>query len=263
MTEVRADFAAAYDQAGRPRIAVYVNRWLVGDVRERPRQVIETETKTTDMQTVEVSGKATEEVEVSDTVGSEKEGGYQSKEAFKESAEGEARTTLETGQETTVHTIEYVDPPDEGVGHYLEQQWAWRLEDAIQQPLLDANAHVVERAVIMRLAAAARNPDPLAEMPVKTIEMDALADKADVLVEIRISSFPDEKRGYIYRQRAYNVRTGQLLYSSSSRNWPRSRRVKGEWKATDTGYERAAYPDPDELGRYLAQDMMEGLASGM
>ena len=216
-------FSSAYERAKRPRIAVYVNRTLSGEVQEW-------------------TSTRRESVGYGETVRKE-EGGKTSTTTTTGGAAASTQTRTGNGQ-----------------GKFIEQKWAWRLEDAIQAPLLDAGARLVDRDLIMRLAAAATPHTAYEDLAVKTIEMEALKGHADILAEVEISLTPDGRRGYLYRLRACDIDSGQVLVSKSSASWPRSRRTTGEYVATTEGYQKTAYPNPEQVGAWLAQDLMEGLA---
>ena len=227
MAESAAAFAGKYREAQQPRIAVYVNRTLSGEVREW----------TTD---------ARARIAYGETVHKE--------------SDGKTKSTATSGAITASVDTRVNDDSE---GRPLDEKWAWRLEDAIQQPLLHAGARLVERKLIMRLAATAAGTPAYEDVSVRGIEMSALKGHADILAEIQISAGPDPKRGYIYRTRAYEINTGRVLGSTSSATWPRSRRAKGELFVTETGYERTGYANPEKLGTWLAQDLMESLAGSM
>ena len=217
-------FKAKYHAAKSPRIAVYLNRQLSANVREWESNVrVATDIS---MTTTTKDGSKTKT----------------------ESTQGTVATAVQTR----------ADEGDRGA--MGPETWQWRLEDAIANQLLGAGVKMVDRALMMRLTAADAVPAGTAPA-VKTVETNALRGKADILVEIVVSNDPDPKLGYLYRVRAYDIDSGQVLLSTSSANWPPTRRAKGELVTTDRGYERTALPKPETIGGWLAQDLMSGLAA--
>lgn len=224
-TAIASSFRKAYAQKGNPRIALYVNRALSDDPREW-----QSNSRTTV--------------------------GYGETQT-KSGANGTSKTTTSGG----VSVSQEVRIDDTG-SRPVDQAWAWQLEDAVRAPLLNAGVQIIDREIILRLAAASEGHTAHEDLALKRLEMDALKGKADILAQIVISPSPDPKLGYIYRTEAYDVDSGRVITSTSSANWPASRRVKGVWVATQTGYEKTGMPDPQELGKFLAMDLMAGLSGG-
>ncbi|MCP4639212.1 MAG: hypothetical protein GY851_02195, partial [bacterium] len=112
-----ADFGKAYGAAKKPRIALYTNRTLSGDVREW-------------------------ESDVRGTVGF---GATTTKEKDGEKSVKQTEGAVTVSRERRV---------DDGAGKFLEQKWAWTLEDSMQSGLVNAGAKIVDRRIIMRSMAA-------------------------------------------------------------------------------------------------------------
>lgn len=224
--KIAREFADKYAKAKKPRIALYVNRVLDGDVREW-------------------QGNTRVAVGYGETVREESDG-----KKTKRQVSGGAAISVETRQ-------------DAGAGVALDQTWAWRLEDAIRHPLIQAGAHIVDRKIIMRLAAADIGGTAYGDVSIKTIEMAALKGSADILAQVAISRTTDPKHGYLYRLEVFDINTGRILLSTSSANWPRSRSARGELVSTSKGFERSNYANPQTLGNWLARDLMAGLISAL
>ncbi len=217
------DFLAGYRKAGSPRMLVYVNRELSADVRE---------------------WASNERLKV----------GYV-----------ETSTANEGGKKSTTDTVGTAVAArefrgDTGEGRARTDQWTWRLEDAITQPLIQNGVNVVDRAMVLRMTAAETAQTPLGDEPTKLIETNALKKNADLLVEVLISSRPDDRFGYVFRLQATNVKTRTILASCSSATWPLNRRVPGQYVATNHGYQPTGLPDPETVGAWLASDLMAALA---
>jgi len=221
--DVREAFRAAYVRAKNPRVAVYVNRQLSDDVRE---------------------WSSDRRAKV----------GYI-----------ETRTTAEGSSQTVGTATASVERHDDGAGRPREDHWTWRVEDGVLQPLLNSGVRVVDRAVMLRLTALDHEPAPGSEAPVKKIETNALLGYADILVEVLISSRKDDKMGYVFRLEATRVNDGSIIARCSSATWEPRRRLatKGEWQATDDGFERRDLPNPETVGAWLAEDLMDRLSKAL
>lgn len=223
LDSVVSAFAAQYTAAGKPRIAVYLNRELSAEVRE---WVSDTR--------LAIEGASTQ------------------------TTTKDGKTTTKTSEGNITGSVQ--DRADEGNRLQPAEHWAWRLEDALTQPLLDAGVKLIDRALMMRLTANEAAPSPGQAIHFKTIEMNALKGKADILVEVLISSGQDPKWGYIFRTKAMDINAGQLLVSTSSADWPPAWKPKGEWiNSPEGGYERSNIINPKKVGNWIAQDLMAKL----
>ena len=226
-------FAGAYRQAGRPRMAVLLNRALSDEVREW---------RTAERGVVSVNGTITRETEKG-TSTFQGPGGV--------SAYGQ-RHIEDSGRQV---------PADEG--------WMWAFEDGFLGAFLDAGAQMVDRATIMRLAAADSSHQGSAYDPVavKKIEMDALRGKADLFIEILIRRASGSKLGYDFKASAKEVETGIIRANVSTRGWDYCpRKPKEKVIATETGYqfvdesESGELPDVGLVSRDVALSLMQSLA---
>ncbi len=253
-------FQVAYANSNHPRIAIYVNRILSGEVRDWDTPV-RIQQRYEESAQVRIKGQegTTQDTHAKGSLGPVS---IHFEKDSKEVKDGKAELSYDVHGSASASIQTPIRDNSEGMP--LEEQWAWRLEDAIEAPLLQGGASLVDRKVIMRLVAADARPGA-AESSVKTIEMSALKGYADILAEVTISRAPDRKYGYIYRVRLYEVNTGRVIATSSSAGWPPSRRsqARGELVATDTGYERLGYANPEKLGMWLAEDIMRGLQGSL
>lgn len=242
MSEAVVDtFAGAYRRTGSPRMAVLLNRALSDEVREW---------RTAERGVLSVSGDVTERVETPTAAGTE------------------TRTTTFQGPGgVSAYKQRHVE--DRGRRAPADEGWMWAFEDGFLGAFLDAGARMVDRATIMRLAAADSGRQGSAHDPiaVKKIEMDALRGKADLFIEILIRRAPGSKLGYDFKASAKEVETGLILGNVSTRGWdygPKQPRQKVI--ATDTGYEFVDETDDGELpdvgvvSRDVALALMQSLA---
>lgn len=220
-------FAKVYAAKGTPRIAVFFNRALSDDVREwRSNARLSVTRERTKVQ--EEAGKETKQTA---TVGG-------------------AAVAIE-------------QPADAGARPSPDEQWMWAFEDGFIQPLLDAKVKVVDRATIVRLAAAkeGRRTDVPSVAP-KTIEVNALKDSADLFVEILVSRSPSSLYGYEFKASAKEVKTGQIVANVTSLRWrPEDRRGRIVI-AGPTDYQvidGIRIPPVGEIAADLAVDLMNAL----
>jgi len=146
------------------------------------------------------------------------------------------------------------------------ERWMWAFEDGFLQPFLAANARVVDRATIMRLAAAksADEEGAYAPVSVKRIEMDALKSHADLLVEILIRRSPSSLYGYEFKASAKEVNTGIVVANVTSLRWCPENRKQREVRATSNGYEvvdSVKIPPVENIAADLSTDLMNALAA--
>ena len=224
--EESAEFAQAYKKAGTPKIVVYLNRALSVDVKEWSSNA---------RFSVRYSGSETK----SDA------NGVKHKEA-----RGEAAGAIET---------KVSDPQ----GPPTEQKWVWELEDAIMEPLRKGGAILVDRAVIIRSTALKEGATGYENTSGKFLEMAALKDYANILIQVEISRQPDERLGYIFRTKAVDIRSGTILASANSSEWKKTRALKGAYSASSDGYVADSLPDPAVLGKWLSRDIMAALAKSL
>ncbi len=172
-------FQEAYESAGRPRIAVFVNRELPQKLRE---------------------WESDHRLRV-DRVGT-----YISHEG----------STIRKGTEFDTFLIAMETKPGRDEVRPTDDTWLWQLEDAILQPLQTNRVRVVHSAMIVRLAALEQEGTMQESMPVKLLETRALRDHADVLVEVLIGG---EKNHPVFRVRATDTREGLVLSSFNTEGW--------------------------------------------
>ena len=93
----------------------------------------------------------------------------------------------------------------------------------------------------------------------KNIEMEALKEKTDILVELLVSRSPHSPYGYEFRATAKDIQTGQILANCTSANWKRHRILTEKIVATSEGYKRTrkeSFPEIIEVAGELAKDVM-------
>ncbi|MFH0965036.1 MAG: hypothetical protein V2A58_13635 [Planctomycetota bacterium] len=141
------------------------------------------------------------------------------------------------------------------------ERWMWAFEDGFIQPFLNANTRIIDRATILRLAAAREGEDSaLQPVAAKHIEMEALKDHADLFVEILIARSPAALYGYDFRASAKEVRTGRIVASVSSLRWRPEDRGRKVVVATSEGYQIVPHMPPvEDIASDLAVDLMNAL----
>lgn len=222
-------FKRAYSSKKSPRIAVLLNRQLSDEVREwvtDSRLVVAGGYS----ETRTVPGKEPEKTDVA--------GGIS----------GSSQQQAESGARPS---------PNE--------RWMWAFEDGFIQPFLQSGAKTVDRATIVRLAAASPGQQDSAYAPiaVKKVEMDALKGYADIFVEILISRSVSSLYGYEFKASAKEVNTGIIVANVTSLRWRPEDRKQREVYATSHGYEvvdSIKIPPVQDIASDLAVDLMNAMA---
>lgn len=218
--QVIRDFAAAYAAQESPRLMVYFNRELSAEVKE---------------------WVATERLAI--------EG--QSREV-----KGDERTDRSGG---VAISRQYANSDGGRVGP--GERWMWEFEQAIADMLLDARVNLIDRAVVMRRQAA--SGDEMlgnAQTSARTLEMQALDQYADLLVELWIVRSSESPVGYEFRAQVKDLDSGRLVATVTTfgDGVDEPRRV---YAATSTGYQ--AYDEVPTVGdaaQALGVALMESLA---
>lgn len=222
-------FKTAYGAKKNPKIAVLLNRQLSDEVREwvTDSQLVLAGGYT---ETRTVDGKQTEQRDVTGGIS-----GYSQQRA------------------------------DSGARLNPDERWMWAFEDGFIQPFLQSGAKMVDRATIVRLAAASSGQQGSAYAPisVKKVEMDALKGYADIFVEILISRSPSSLYGYEFKASAKEVKTGIIIANVTSLRWRPEDRRQREVYATSEGYEvvdSVKIPPVEDIASDLSLDLMNALA---
>jgi len=253
--EIISNFAKVYAAKGSPRIAIFLNRALSDEVRQwraEQRVVISGEGK-------KVSVAAGDNIAASDAMVNIQSGAVNIQSGTaKGSAEVEGSEDKQRAM--SVQSEEYIEEEKRyGPG----EQWMWAFEDGALEPFLEAKAHVIDRATILRLVAAkaveGKNIQPIT---VKQIEMDALKGNADIFIELLVSRFMYSPYGYEFKAAVKEVKTGKVLANVTSADW-RGKRQRGRVViATENGYQLGGgmrLPAVKDVASDLAMDVMDRL----
>jgi hypothetical protein len=246
---VLADFRALCGAKGNPRIALLLNRELSDDVREWDVAFGVAQPESATGRVLHESGaKETEEW----------------------------RGEYDAGR---LHNLHLGPAPDGGRNSPAES-WMWRFEQGFTRPFLETSCSVVDRATIVRLRAArsARTGVEYTGIAAKKVEMDALAEHADVYVEALVTRDDDTATGYRFKATAKEVATGRILAVVSSPSGeaptrlvatengyshvavPPGGRLADEFLVGENGYEREVeLPSVEEVSEELAHRLMEAL----
>lgn len=197
-----AEFSTAYRQARSPRLAVYFNRELSDEIREW-----------IPIQRQQVSMQS-----------SQSAAGY-SQGAGQFATQGTA--TLQMESSTQIHQ------GDSGKRDDLGEAWKWRFEEAITRLFLEANATVVDRAVILRQMSRQSSSSDSTNLN----EISALDRYADILVETSVTRSGGDA-GYAFRATAKDIKTGRILGTALVNDSEVEGAKKYRFVATSKGYER-------------------------
>lgn len=221
-------FRAAYRRAGSPRMVVYWNRGL-GDALTTQYDHVQQATHVAQAGAV---------AQLSD------DGRTLTQDAGVASV-----TTLRSGERR-------ID--DNGSRQLLPERSDWPLMTAFNSRLQGAGATLVDRTVAMRAQAAGESAEQRKDT--QTLELKALQDKADLLVEVLQTHDASAPFGVRFRVEVKRVATGELLASLVS-DGSAPKRAPGRFVAGGNGYVREAAPEQtiDEAGTVVANATMAAL----
>ncbi len=221
-------FRAAYRKAGSPRMVVYWNRDL-GDALTTQYDQVQQATHV-------AQGAAV--TQLSDDGRTLTQG-----------AGVASVTTLRSGERSA---------QDNGSRQLLPETSDWPLMTAFNSRLQGAGAKLVDRTVTMRSRAAAESAEQRKD--IQTIELKALHDKADLLVEVLQTHDASAPFGVMFRVEVKRLATGELLASLVS-DGKGSKRAPGRFVAGGNGYVREAAPEQTiaEAGDVVANATMAAL----
>ncbi len=210
----QARFKQRYDQAGKPRLAIYFNRELSDEVEEWKTPVR--------VQTAIINSK------------------------------GELMQA-----ESAVH---YRAQTSSARGGQSESM-AWAFEDGFYNAFASQGVRLVDRRMMLRLAAAKRPENATAMVARQHVEVDAFKQHADLLVEVLVQRNASAPSGYNFRAQATNVRNAQVMAMVNASD---IEPLKGRFVAGPKGYERAQVSGtPEEIkaiGQEVAHQLMAALA---
>ncbi len=142
-----------------------------------------------------------------------------------------------------------------------DTDWQWQFEEAVLEPLLNHGVRIVDRTLINRTVAAKLDQsDSTKPLALKQIEMNALSQFADLLVEIRINRKPRPGSGYRLHTKVVNIKNGAVIMteqldSDSVMN------MNAVYKASRHGYNKDMKTAvlPDQAGDFVVSRLMKGL----
>ncbi len=218
--KVIRDFAAAYSAQESPRVMVYFNRELSAEVEAWVAS-----------ERIAIEGQSREQ-------------------------KGEERTDRSGG---VAISRQFANSDGGRVGP--GERWMWEFEQAIADMLLDARVNLIDRAVVMRRQAA--SGDEMlgnAQTSARTLEMQALDQYADLLMELWVVRSSESPVGFEFRAQVKDLKSGQLITTVTTfgDGVDEPRRV---FAASSTGYQ--AYdelPTVGDAAQALGVELMESLA---
>jgi len=242
-------FQSEYTKVKSPRIAIYFNRVLSDEVREwrtQSRDVV------AGIGEKVIVGGGPTTVTTEGTV-IEAESGIRA----------EGASDKERG--VVAYSQSYIEQQKR---QNLEDLWMWRFEDHFIQPFLKAGAKMVDRATILRLTAAKSTETEKVNKfnisSVKGLEMQALKEHAEILVEILVTRDASSPSGYAFRAVAKEITTGVLIGSVSKTGRDYRYEKAYEVVASPSGYELQKGSSAlilENISEELAIDLMNSIAS--
>lgn len=173
----------------------------------------------------------------------------------KQNSDGKARVrqTEWSAVQTYVYPGGRPAPPNE--------IWMWEFEDGLVAPFLSVNANLVDRATILRLAAASVRDDG-GGLPAQRIEMEALQKYADIFIEVLVARMPGTDAEYAFKATAMDVRSGRILSSITSQAWPPSAGRVTQVEVSSGGYTISRkFPPVREMAERIAAELMTSLVT--
>ena len=231
---VTALFASRYQSSGRPRIAVYWNRILSPELADRPSA------------SLTIRDQAAEELR-------ERAGG-----ASDESRKSGDTKEVDWTRNGTARITVAGAPRDEQSRRAMQEADDWAIQGAFVRTMADAGARLVDRSTIVRLTQYRDRAGEEANR--KTLEMAALSDHAELLLEVQMTRDAKTFSGWGFRVELKDLRDGMLLASIYTAAQP-ANVVSTSFRATDRGFERVTIdPTPADVGHELAIQVMADLA---
>jgi hypothetical protein len=232
---VRGNFASAYQQAGRPRIAVFWNRELTDDVNSRYEDY-QHSVRTTEEHQSGSSDSTTAEVGSTSMSNSDR--------LQRETSDRASGSRLIAATGTRAASAESV---------------TWRLESSFYNPFLGLGVRFIDRNMAMRALhggkAGITNPDLIA------LETGALLGKADLLMEVLVSPDADSPIGCRFRVTVKDIDTGQVIGLLSTRAIPQVDSHTG-YVAGAGGFQKVTTrttPNLEDFAERLAEETMAQL----
>jgi len=231
---VTALFATRYQSSGRPRIAVYWNRILSPELADRPSASL-TIRDQAEEELRERDGSASDELRKG---GDTKEVGW--------TRNGTARITVAGA------------PRDEQSRRAMQEADDWAIQGAFVRTIADSGARLVDRSTIVRLTQYRDRAGEEANR--KTLEMAALSDHAELLLEVQVTRDAKTFSGWGFRVELKDLRDGMLMTSIYTAAQP-ANAASTSFRTTDRGFERVTIdPTPADVGHELAIQVMADLA---
>lgn len=229
---VGAHFATAYQQAGRPRIAIFWNRELSDDTNAQYEAYDRTVTASEDHQASR-SDNTTTEV-----------GGA--------SMSSSDRLQKVTTDRVTGSRMVSTDHARSGTA----ETTAWRLESSFYHPFLAAGTRLIDRSMAMRTVHGGRHRDGSPDLV--ALETSALLGKADLLMEVLMSPDDDSPIGCRFRVTVKDVKSGQVIGLLSTRAIPPTE-SHTRYVPAPTGFQKVTTrttPSLEEFAQRLADETM-------
>lgn len=234
--ETISRFSQAYSGRGEPRIALYWNRPLSAEVATGWMSVL-----TENEATVERSRGLEETSRFTEF------GGSEAVKLAEEERESSRRFESRRAEQAA----------GDALRPGMAEHQAWRFESAFSQLLLQAGTRLIDRSTMIRMSAEGRSAKRRPN--IRAIEGAALAEKADLLMEILLTPAQGTPAGFRFKVSVKDLQTGEIVATFVSDAMPRVERQR--FIATSNGFERAV-PEigVDEVAQALALETMVWLA---
>jgi hypothetical protein len=137
----------------------------------------------------------------------------------------------------------------------------WSAESAFSRTMVEAGAHLIDRAVAIRTTAAKDKPGKDDVPDRQYAEGAALLAKADILVEVLQAPDRERRTGFSFRVNIKEIQSGRILGSFISDADAAAGEV-ADWVPGRDGFQQKRDAVTEAIGRRLATDTMRALLTG-
>ena len=239
ITPVIKKFEQSYKIAGRPKIALFWNIELSDSLKDRH------------IKTHRISGETNESVN-----------------SLEKTTNGTADTAkLIDGDDKSKFNVTTTDSTEQITTNNkrstsVSERDMWQAQTAFMNTMRKAGVKFIDRNSILRTTALKESTENLPE-----IETKALMGKANLLMEVLMTSDKDAPLGWGFKVSVRDLKTGEEKTSLYSQAHPiLAVPSQSSYVATDKGYEKIAYQQQatvNDVGVALAIDVMNEMKSDL
>lgn len=239
VTPVIRNFEARYKVAGKPKIALFWNVELIDSLKDKH------------IKTERVSGNNTDTTNRMEksTTGAE---------SSAKLIDGEEKSSFNITKTETTDQIS--TNPKRTIN--LNERDLWKTETTFTSTMRKAGVRFIDRSAMLRTTALKESTENTRELETK-----ALLGKADLLMEVLMTSDAEAPLGWGFKVSVRDLKSGEEKTSLYTPAHPiNNSPVQTEYKATDKGFEKTTYSKQatvNDIGVALAVDVMNAMLPSM